>query len=238
MTQATRLSAPRPTAETSRRVFVMLGAPGAGKGTQASRLAISLGLPHVSTGDLFRTALRNGSQLGDDVRRFVERGTLVPDVLTIKVIADRLAQPDARGGAVLDGFPRTRRQAEALDALLGAEGAQVAGALYIEVDGDELVRRMSGRRVCTGPGQHVYQISSRPPAVPGICDIDGSPLDLRPDDRPETIRARLDKQLPPMFEVVDHYADAGVLHAVRGDRPVDEISAELLRLIGRPEGPR
>lgn len=238
MTQATRMSAPRPASESPRRVFVMLGAPGAGKGTQAPRLARALGLPHVSTGDLFRAALREGSQLGDDVRRYVERGTLVPDALTVKVIADRLAQPDARGGAILDGFPRTRRQAEALDALLAAEGALVAGALYIEVDGDELVRRMSGRRVCTGPAQHVYQLTSRPPIVPGVCDIDGSPLDQRPDDRPETIRARLDKQLPPMFEVVDHYADAGVLHAVRGDRSVDEISAELLRLTARTEGLR
>lgn len=236
MTQATRSGAPRTPADSTRRIFVMLGAPGAGKGTQAPRLAAALQLPHVSTGDLFRTALRDGSQLGEDVRRYVEKGTLVPDVVTVKMVADRLARPDAREGAIVDGFPRTRPQAQALDALLAAEGAVVNGVLYIEVEGEELIRRLSGRRVCSGPGQHIYQMSTRPPAVPGICDIDGTRLELRPDDRPETIRARLAKQLPPMFEVVDHYADKGVLHAVRGDRPVDDIAAELLRLTARAKG--
>jgi adenylate kinase len=234
VTQATR-TGPQPAAGLVPRLFVMLGAPGAGKGTQAGRLAAGLGLLHISTGDLFRSALRDGSRLGDEVRRYVEKGQLVPDALTVQVLTDRLGQPDALAGAILDGFPRTRAQAEALDALLLRRGGAVAAALYIEVAPDELVRRLSGRRVCSDPHQHVYNLISRPPRVAGVCDVDGTPLEQRPDDRPETIRARLERQQAPMFDVVDHYADAGVLHAVRGERDVDEITDDLLRLALKAE---
>ena len=234
MTQATR-TGPLPVAGLAPRLFVMLGAPGAGKGTQAARLAAGLGLLHVSTGDLFRAALRDKTPLGDEVRRFVEKGQLVPDALTVRVLTERLAQPDALAGAILDGFPRTRAQAEALDSLLARRGGGVAAALYIEVPADELVRRLSQRRVCTDPHQHVYNLITRPPRVAGICDVDGSALEQRPDDQPETIRARLERQQAPMYEVVDHYADAGVLHAVRGERDVDEITDDLLRLALRAE---
>jgi adenylate kinase len=214
-----------------RRIVVMLGAPGAGKGTQARRLAAVLGLPHVSTGDLFRTALREGNELGRQVRRYVEKGALVPDQVTIRVVEERLSREDAADGAILDGFPRTRPQAEALDRLLAAAGERVTAALYVEVEADKLVERMSGRRMCTGPEQHIYHLESRPPAVPGVCDIDGSPLVQREDDRAETVRARLERQLPPMYEVVDHYAEARVLHAVRGDQHVDEVTQELRRVV-------
>src|SRR5262245_36762922 len=219
-----------------RRIFVMLGPPGAGKGTQAARLSEELGLPAVSSGDLFRAAVREKTELGEEVRRYTDRGQLVPDAVTIRIVADRLAQPDAAAGVILDGFPRTRPQAEALDRLLAKQGAKVTNALYIEVDAPEVVKRLSGRRVCTGPAQHVYHLDALPPRVPGICDIDGTPLDLRPDDRPETIKARLEKQLPPMFEVVDYYADGGVLCAVRGDRAMDEVTAELRRVTARATG--
>lgn len=214
-------------------VIVMVGAPGAGKGTQAQRLAESLDLVTVSTGDLFRAALRDGTSLGAEVRKYVEKGTLVPDPVTLRVVEERLAQPDAAKGVVLDGFPRTRVQAEALDAMLVKDGSRVSAALYIEVDAGELVRRLAGRRVCSGPGQHVFHLDSKPPRVEGVCDIDGTPLVQRNDDKPETIRARLARQLPPMYEVVDHYQGTGVLHAVRGDRPMDEIAVELLRLAQR-----
>ncbi len=214
-------------------VIVMVGAPGAGKGTQAERLAKSLDLVPISTGDLFRSALRDGTSLGAEVRKYVEKGTLVPDPVTLRVVEERLAQDDAARGVVLDGFPRTRVQAEALDAMLAHDQSRVAAALYIEVDAPELVRRLAGRRVCTGPGQHVFHLDSRPPVVAGVCDIDGTPLVQRNDDKPETIRARLARQLPPMYEVVDHYQGTGVLHAVRGDRPMDEITVELLRLARR-----
>lgn len=208
----------------------MVGAPGAGKGTQAQRLAESLRLVTISTGDLFRAALREGTALGAEVRKYVEKGTLVPDPVTLRVVEGRLAQQDAAHGVVLDGFPRTRVQAEALDQMLARDQSRVSAALYIEVESAELVRRLAGRRVCSGPGQHVFHLDSRPPSVAGVCDIDGTPLVQRNDDKPETIRARLSRQLPPMYEVVDHYQGTGVLHAVRGDRPMDEIAAELLRL--------
>lgn len=214
-------------------VIVMVGAPGAGKGTQAQRLAEALDIITVSTGDLFRAALREGTSLGSEVRKYVEKGILVPDPVTLRVVEERLAQPDAARGVVLDGFPRTRVQAEALDAMLAHDQSKVSAALYIEVEAPELVRRLAGRRVCSGTGQHVFHLDSRPPKVEGICDFDGTPLVQRNDDKPETIRARLARQLPPMYEVVDHYQGTGVLHAVRGDRPMDEITEELLRLAQR-----
>jgi len=233
MTHATRADGPRGAIATPASVIVMVGAPGAGKGTQAQLLAGSLGLVPISTGDLFRAALRDGTALGAEVRKYVEKGSLVPDPVTLRVVEERLGQDDAAGGVVLDGFPRTRVQAEALDAMLAQAQSRVAAALYIEVETAELVRRLSGRRVCSGPGQHVFHLDSHPPTVAGVCDVDGTPLVQRNDDKPETIRARLARQLPPMYEVVDHYQGTGVLHAVRGDRPKDEIAAELLRLAGR-----
>ena len=233
MTQAARVDDLRDVVGEAPLVFVMVGAPGAGKGTQSYRLAHELGLPHVSTGDLFRASLRDGSALGAEVRKYVEKGTLVPDPVTMRVVEERFSQPDAALGAVLDGFPRTRPQAEALDRLLARKRARVAAALYVEVETPELVQRLAGRRVCTGAQQHVYNLTTRPPKVAGICDIDGTRLEQRPDDRPETISARLARQLPPMYEVVDHYQETGVLHAVRGDRSMDEVTADLLRVAER-----
>ena len=232
MTQATRVDGVQGVLVAPSTVIVMVGAPGAGKGTQAQRLAEALDIITVSTGDLFRAALREGTTLGSEVRKYVEKGILVPDPVTLRVVEERLAQPDAARGVVLDGFPRTRVQAEALDALLVKDGSRVSAALYIEVEAPELVRRLAGRRVCSGPGQHVFHLDSRPPKTPGVCDFDGTPLVQRNDDKPETIQARLARQLPPMYEVVDHYQGTGVLHAVRGDRPMDEIATELLRLAG------
>jgi len=212
----------------------MVGAPGAGKGTQASLLAESLGLPHVASGDLFRNHIRQQTALGKKASSYIERGALVPDALTVQLIADRLAQPDAAEGAILDGFPRTTPQAEALDSMLARRGGRVAGALYVDVERDELMRRLSGRWICRTSEDHVYHATANPPAVPGRCDIDGAPLYQRDDDRPATVRARLDQQLPPMYEVIDYYADRGVLSAVDGDRPIDEVTDALLRAIAQP----
>jgi adenylate kinase len=209
----------------------MLGVPGAGKGTQADILSERLGLPHISSGDLFRAAQREGTPLGRDVRRYLERGALVPDEVTVRMISTRLAQPDARLGAILDGFPRTVPQAVALDRMLAADGARVTCALYVEVDREAVVRRLTGRRICTGPEHHVYHVEFKPPRVPGVCDIDGSALEQRSDDQPETVRARLEKQLPPMYEVVDHYAEMGRLCPVRGDQPIDEVTAALVHAV-------
>ena len=212
----------------------MVGAPGAGKGTQAALLAERLGIPHVASGDLFRDHIKRETALGKKVKSYIDSGALVPDDLTVQLIADRLSQPDAANGVILDGFPRTRPQAEALDAMVAQVGGRVAAALYVDVDRDELLRRLSGRWMCSASPDHVYHDVTRPPKVPGKCDIDGAPLFQRDDDKPETIAARLEQQLPPMYEVVDHYADRGVLSTVDGDRPMAEVTDELMRAIAQP----
>ncbi len=212
----------------------MVGAPGAGKGTQASLLAERLGVPHVASGDLFRSHMREQTPLGKSVARYIERGALVPDKLTVRLVEERLAKPDAREGAILDGFPRTRPQAEALDAMLARRGARVAGALFVDVDQERLLRRLAGRWICRESEEHVYHEISRPPISPGRCDVDGAELYQREDDSPETVRARLDTQLPPMYEVVDYYTDKDVLTAVDGDGPVSQVTEALLRAIVQP----
>jgi adenylate kinase len=215
-------------------VFVMVGAPGAGKGTQAALLAERLGIPHVASGNLFRDNIKRGTALGKKVKGYLESGTLVPDSLTVQMISDRLAEPDAAQGAILDGFPRTRPQAEALDAMLAKMGGEVAAALYVDVARDELLRRLSGRWICTVAADHVYHANARPPKLTGVCDIDGAPLYQRDDDKPATIEARLEGQLPPMYEVVDYYTDRGVLSTVDGAREVAEVTDALLHAIAQP----
>jgi adenylate kinase len=216
-------------------VIVLLGAPGAGKGTQAALLAERLGIPHVATGDLFRSAVRDNSPMGLEARRFMERGQLVPDDITIEMLLERLAQPDAVGGAILDGFPRNRAQAEALDRALSERGSGVDLAINIEVPGDELVERLSGRWVCSEAG-HVYNEASNPPRQPGICDIDGSPLMQREDDKAETIRARLDLQLASLRDVVDHYTKTGILRTVDGRRSIDEVARAVHDVVSNETG--
>ncbi len=204
-------------------VIVLLGAPGAGKGTQAQLLAERLGIPHVATGDLFRAAVRDSSPIGLEARRFMERGQLVPDDITIRMLLDRLSKEDAQPGAILDGFPRNRAQAETLDRALAERGSAVDLAVNIDVPTEELVKRMSGRWVCEAAG-HVYNESTNPPQVPGICDIDGSPLVQRDDDRAETIRTRLDLQLTSLRDVIDHYAKTGNLRTIDGLQSIDDVA--------------
>ncbi len=208
-------------------VVVLLGAPGAGKGTQSAILTQGLGVPHISTGNLFRAAVRDGSAIGLEARRYMERGQLVPDDITIQMLLARLETQDALGGAVLDGFPRNRPQAEALDRALADRGSRVDRALQIEVPIDELVRRLSGRWICAESG-HVYNEHTNPPLEPGLCDLDGSPLLQRADDRAETIRARLDQQLKSLGDVVDYYRSTGVLRVIDGLHPIDEVTDNLL----------
>jgi adenylate kinase len=212
----------------------MVGAPGAGKGTQAALLSERLGIPHVASGDLFRAHIKGGTPLGKKVKSYLDSGALVPDSLTIQMITDRLAEPDATDGAILDGFPRTRPQAEALDATLAKMGGQVGAALYIDVPREVLLRRLSGRWICTVAADHVYNTVARPPRVEGVCDVDGAPLYQREDDKPQTVEARLEQQLPPMYEVVDYYTDRGVLSTVNGEGAVDEVTDALLHAIAQP----
>jgi adenylate kinase len=208
-------------------VLVLLGAPGAGKGTQAPILARRLGVPVLASGDLLRAAVAAGTPLGRAADRYMSRGQLVPDDTIVDIFLERLAAADAASGAVLDGFPRTRGQAVALDRALSPRGSHVDLALYIDVPTDDLVARMASRRICAANG-HVYNIASNPPVTPGVCDLDGSPLVQREDDREETVRARMSQQIPPLLDVVDHYRATGVLRTIDGLRPIHEVTARLL----------
>ena len=215
------------------RILVLLGAPGAGKGTQAPILAERLGLPVLGSGDVLRAAVAAGTSLGREAETYMSRGELVPDATIVEVFFERLAEPDAASGAILDGFPRTRRQAEVLDGALERRRAAVDRALYIEVPVDDLVERMAGRRICSASG-HVFNVVSNPPAVPGVCDFDGSALVQREDDHEETVRARMALQVPPLEEVVDHYEARGLLSRVDGRGPIETVTAELLAALASP----
>lgn len=212
----------------------MVGGPGAGKGTQAALLAGRLGLLHVASGDLFRDNIQRQTSLGKKVKSYLDRGALVPDELAVQMIDDRLGKADAAEGVILDGFPRTRAQAEALDKMLAKRGAHVDQALFVDLDRDEVVRRLSGRWICSVTPDHVYHAVARPPKVAGKCDIDGAPLIQRDDDKPETISARLEQQLPPMYEVVDYYKEHGRLSTVDGEKSIQEVSDALMRAIAQP----
>jgi adenylate kinase len=184
-------------------------------------------VPVLASGDLLRAAVAARTALGAAADRYMSRGQLVPDATIVDIFLERLAAPDAASGAILDGFPRTRAQAEALDRALAERGSRVDLALYIDVPEELLVARMASRRICAANG-HVYNLASNPPQVSGICDLDGSPLVQREDDREETVRARMAQQVPPLMEVVDHYRTTGVLRVVDGLRPIPEVTARLL----------
>jgi adenylate kinase len=216
-------------------VVVLLGAPGAGKGTQAPIVAGALGIPILASGDLLRSAVAAGTRLGREADRYMSRGQLVPDETIVRVFLDRLDQPDARAGAILDGFPRTRVQAEALDEALAAAGRRVDRAIFVDVAIEDLVTRMANRRICTANG-HVYNLASNPPLTDGVCDIDGSDLVQRADDLEATVRARMSEQIPPLMEVVDHYRQAGILQTVDGREPIAAVSERMLRALGVAPG--
>ena len=207
-------------------IVVLLGAPGAGKGTQAPVLAEHLGVPVLASGDLLRAAVAAGTPLGLEADRYMSRGQLIPDDTIVKIFLDQL-RSRARNGAVLDGFPRTRAQAEALDRALAEHGDRVDRALYIDVPLDDLVKRMASRRICEANG-HVYNIATNPPRTPDQCDIDGSRLIQRPDDEEATVRARMAQQVPPLEEVADYYRDAGILRTVDGRQAIDAVSRDLI----------
>ena len=211
-------------------VIVLLGAPGAGKGTQAPILAAALGVPVLASGDLLRSVAKSGGPLGRDVEAMMASGRLVPDDTIVQIFLDRLAAPDAIGGAILDGFPRTEGQAAALDRALAGRTARVDAAVYIDVPIEDLVRRMADRRICQASG-HVYNVRSNPPRVAGRCDIDDSPLVHRADDAEETVRARMAQQLAPLEAVLGHYRRTGVLSLVNGRQPIPAVAAEVLAAV-------
>lgn len=207
--------------------LVLLGPPGAGKGTQAQIVSKNLGLPHISSGDIFRENLKNKTELGTQAEGFMNRGALVPDDLTIAMIRERLSRPDCAAGALLDGFPRTPSQAEALDAMLRDFDGQVEAVPYIKVDEKELVERLGGRWTCVAKG-HVFHEKYNPPREPGICDYDGSVLYQREDDKPETVINRIRVYFEQTEPLIGYYRQRGLLLEVDGAQPIDDVSKELL----------
>jgi adenylate kinase len=208
-------------------VIVLLGAPGAGKGTQAPALGARLGVPVLASGELLRAAVAQRTALGREADRYMSRGQLVPDETIVRVFLDRLEPSDADDGAILDGFPRTRVQAEALDDALEDAGRRVDRAGYIDVPLEDLVVRMANRRICTANG-HVYNLVSNPPRVDGVCDLDGSELVQRADDAETTVRARMAQQVPPLLEVVDHYRARDILTTVDGRLGIEAVTDALM----------
>src|ERR1700761_1805925 len=206
--------------------LVLLGPPGSGKGTQGERLNQDLRLPYYATGDILRGAVRDETPLGKSAKEFMDRGDLVPDEVIVGVIAERIDSEEAKDGFILDGFPRTTPQAEALDAKLGELGRALSAGLLIDASDDEVGRRLGGRRTCGAEG-HVYPFDFNPPNVEGVCDIDGSPLIVRDDDKPDVIRKRLATYHEKTEPLISYYEGQGVLERVDGAREPAEVTAEL-----------
>jgi len=216
------------------KFIVLLGPPASGKGTQAARLREALDLPHVASGDLFRENLKNETELGLKAKVYMDRGELVPDDVTIAMVMERLGRPDCAGGALLDGFPRTIAQAEALDRALAERGHNISVVPYMAVPDEVLVERVSGRRLCRVCGE-AYHVKFNPPQQPGVCDADGGELYQRDDDRPETVRKRLEVYWEQTSPLVDYYRRRGVLVEVNGDQPIDAVTADLRAAVSSVE---
>lgn len=210
--------------------IIMLGAPGAGKGTQAKMIADKYSIPHVSTGDIFRANIKNGTALGMEAKKYMDQGQLVPDELTVKILLDRVAQDDCKNGYVLDGFPRTIPQAEVLDKALTELGDSIDYAINVDVPDENIINRMSGRRACVSCGA-TYHIVHIPTKVEGICDRCGAELILRDDDKPETVKKRLDVYHTQTQPLIDYYTAKGVLKEVDGTRDMNDVFADIVKLL-------
>ena len=214
--------------------ILLIGAPGAGKGTQAKRLSEALHVPHISSGDLFRANIDNGTAIGIEANKFIEHGNLVPDELTVQMIQNRLAQPDASGGAILDGFPRTVGQVPLLDTVLANQGKQLDRVLILAVPEEVLLQRLGGRLVCR-TCQATYHETLRPPKIKGRCDICGGELYQRQDDSLKTAKNRLRVYREQTAPIIEHYRKVGLLREVNGDQPPDAVTASLLAAINAPD---
>ncbi len=211
--------------------IIMLGAPGAGKGTQAKKIAAKYQIPHISTGDIFRANIKNGTELGNKAKEYMEKGLLVPDELTCDLVVDRIGQEDCKNGYVLDGFPRTIPQAEALKAALEKRGEKMDFAIDVDVPDENIVRRMSGRRACLGCGS-TYHMEHIPPKVEGICDVCGGKLVLRDDDAPETVQNRLKVYHEQTQPLLDFYGKEGILKTVDGTLEMEAVFEKITEILG------
>lgn len=211
--------------------IVMLGAPGAGKGTQAKKIAAKYNIPHISTGDIFRANIKNGTELGKKAKTYMDQGLLVPDELVVDLVVDRVNQEDCSSGYVLDGFPRTIPQAEALDKALADLGQKVDYAIDVEVPDENIVKRMGGRRACVGCGA-TYHLVYAAPKSEGVCDVCGKELILRDDDKPETVQKRLNVYHEQTKPLIDYYSKSGVLKEVDGTVEIDDVFQAITEILG------
>ena len=211
--------------------IIMLGAPGAGKGTQAKMIAEKFDIPHISTGDIFRANIKNGTELGKKAKEFMDKGQLVPDELTVQILLDRVANDDCKEGYVLDGFPRTIPQADVLDSELSKLGDKVDFAINVDVPDENIVRRMSGRRACLKCGA-TYHIEHIPPKKEGICDKCGSELVQREDDKPETVQNRLSVYHEQTQPLIEYYDKKNILKTVDGTKDMQEVFNEIVSILG------
>ena len=211
--------------------IIMLGAPGAGKGTQADKICAKYNIPHISTGDIFRANIKNNTELGQKAKSYMDQGLLVPDELVVDLVVDRVKAEDCQNGYVLDGFPRTIPQAEALDAALAKEGAKVDFAINVEVPDENIINRMSGRRACLTCGA-TYHIVHIPTKAEGVCDKCGADLVLRDDDKPETVKKRLDVYHEQTQPLIDYYTSKEVLHEVDGTVDMEDVFGAIVNILG------
>ena len=205
--------------------LVLLGPPGSGKGTQGERLQEDLELPYYATGDILRAAVREGDDLGRKAKQYMDRGDLVPDEVIVAVIVERISRPEADDGFILDGFPRTRVQAEALDEEVERVGRSLTATIFIDVSDDEVLRRLGGRRTC--PDGHIFHVEFDPPERDGVCDVCGEPLAVRDDDEPEVIRKRLENYHRDTEPLVGYYDERGLLHRIDGTATPDQVYASI-----------
>ena len=211
--------------------IIMLGAPGAGKGTQAKQIAAKYEIPHISTGDIFRANIKNGTELGKKAKEYMDQGMLVPDELTCDLVMDRIAQDDCERGFVLDGFPRTIPQAEALTNALTKIGQSMDYAIDVDVPDENIVNRMSGRRACLNCGA-TYHVVFNPTKVEGVCDTCGNETVLRDDDKPETVQKRLTVYHDQTQPLIDYYRNMNILKSVDGTKPMDEVFSDIVSILG------
>ena len=211
--------------------IIMLGAPGAGKGTQAKMIAEKYGIQHISTGDIFRANIKNGTELGAKAKCYMDKGLLVPDELVCDLVVDRIQQADCENGYILDGFPRTIPQAEALEAALNAIEQKLDFALDIEVPDNHIINRMSGRRACVGCGA-TYHVVFNPTKVEGVCDVCGDKLILRDDDKPETVEKRLTVYHTQTKPLIDYYAAENILAEIDGTQSMEKVFKDIVNILG------